>query len=114
MHVPRQADLGELEQLVLLAALRLEDEAYAPRIAALLEQRADRELSRGTLYAALDRLESRGYLEWTVETPTADRGGNRRRRYRVTAAGAETLAAARRILLGLWDGVEHLLPGGET
>lgn len=110
----RQADLGELEQLVLLAALRLGRDAYAPRIAELLEERAGRELSRGTLYAALDRLESRGYVEWSVDAPTRDRGGSRRRRYRVTTAGAETLGAARRVLLGLWSGIEHLLPDGDV
>ena len=107
----RKADIGELEQLVLLAALRLGDQAYAPEVARLLEERADRELSRGTLYAALDRLETRGLLEWALEPPTEDRGGSRRRRYRVTPAGVDALAASRRVLLGLWAGVEHLLPG---
>lgn len=106
----RKADIGELEQLVLLAVLRLDEEAFAPEVAAVLEERAGRELSRGTLYAALDRLESRGLLSWSLESPTEERGGSRRRLYRVTPAGVEALAASRRILLGLWDGVEHLLP----
>ncbi len=56
----RTAKLGEFEHLVLLAALRLRDQAYAPEIARVLEQHAKREQSRGTLYAALERLETRG------------------------------------------------------
>ena len=54
----RKAELGEFEQLVLLAALGLREKAYAPSIARVLEERAEREMSRGTLYAALDRLEA--------------------------------------------------------
>lgn len=106
----RKADLGELEQLVLSAALRLRDEAYAPDMARVLEEHAGRDLSRGTLYGALDRLESRGFVEWSLEAPTADRGGSQRRRYRVTPAGARALAEARRVLLGLWEGIQDLLP----
>jgi len=103
----RKAEIGELEQLVLLAAMRLEERAYAPEIARLLEEHAGRELSRGTLYAALDRLEGRGLIEWTVESTAARRGDRRRRRFSVTEAGVETLASTRQTLLGLWDGLEH-------
>lgn len=106
----RKAEIGEFEQLVLLAALRLGEDAYAPDIARVLEERAGREMSRGTLYAALDRLEGRGFVTWKVEGPTADRAGGRRRRFSVTPAGRDALAASRRVLLSLWDGMEHLLP----
>lgn len=105
----RKAEIGELEQLVLLAAMRLEDKAHAPEIARLLEEHAGRELSRGTLYAALDRLESRGFLEWSIEGGAADSSSRRRRRFRVTPDGIETLAATRETLLGLWEGLEHRL-----
>lgn len=108
--MPRKAEIGEFEQLVLLSALRLGDEAYAPDIARVLEERAGREQSRGTLYAALDRLEGRGYLTWKTEPATPDRSGGRRRLFTVTPAGAQALATSRRVLLNLWDGVEHLLP----
>ena len=53
----RNVILGSFEQMVLLAALRLGDQAFANRIAGELESRAGKEVSRGTLYAALDRLE---------------------------------------------------------
>jgi PadR family transcriptional regulator PadR len=106
----RKSEIGEFEQLVLLAALRLGDEAYAPSIARVLEERAGREMSRGTLYAALDRLESRGYVTWQEEASTPSRAGRRRRRFTVTPSGAQALSSSRKVLLDLWEGVEHLLP----
>jgi DNA-binding PadR family transcriptional regulator len=104
----RKAELGELEHLVLLAALRLGGDAYAPAIAELLEEHAGRELSRGTLYAALDRLETRGLLTWSIAASPA-RAGHRRRRFRVTRTGVAVLRASRQALFGLWDGLEHRL-----
>lgn len=111
--VARNATLGEFEHLVMLAALRLGDAAYAPDIARVLEERARREMSRGTLYAALERLEKRGLIEWSSEEATAPRGGHRRRRFTVTALGREALAERRHVLLDLWQGVEDQL-GGST
>jgi len=105
----RKAELGEFEQLVLLVALRLGSEAYAPNIARLLEERAGREMSRGTLYAALERLEGKGHLEWQVEASSSNRLGTQRRLFKVTPAGVQALSAARKVLLDLWDGIEHHL-----
>lgn len=107
----RNSTLGEFEHLVLLAALRLRDQAYAPQIAKVLEEHAHREMSRGTLYAALERLEKRGLVEWHAESSTAERAGHRRRRFSVTEAGTAALAEARQVLTGLWNGIEDLLPG---
>ena len=104
--------MGAFEQMVLLAALRLGDEAYAPSIAAELEARAAKEVSRGTLYAALDRLTNKGFLEWSIEASTSKRGGRRTRRFVVTPVGVEALSDMRASLMGLWDGVEDLLAGG--
>lgn len=106
----RKATLGEFEHLVLLAALRLREEAYAPEIAKTLEEHAKREMSRGTLYAALERLEKRGLIEWHAEPSTSERGGSRRRRFSVTGAGRESVADQREVLLGMWRGIEDLLP----
>ncbi len=107
----RKAALGEFEHLVLLVALRLRDQAYAPEIAKVLEQHARREMSRGTLYAALERLETRGLIEWHTEGSTSERGGRRRRRFSVTEAGTAAVAEQRQVLIGLWSGIEDLLPG---
>jgi len=108
----RNVSLGAFEQMVLLAALRLGDGAYAPRMAQELEERAGREVSRGTLYAALERLESKGHIEWTIEASTSKRSGSRARRFTVTALGVAALTEMRGSLMGLWDGIEDLLTGG--
>jgi len=108
----RRGELGEFEQLVLLATLRLGDKAYAPEIARVLEERAGREMSRGTLYAALERLETKGMIWSYADAPTSARSGSRRRRFEVTASGSRALASSRRILIDMWKGVAHLLPGG--
>lgn len=110
----RIASIGEFEQLVLLAALRLGEDAFAPHIGRVLEERAGREMSRGTLYAALDRLEDRGMLVWEKEASTKGRSGARRRRFTVTAAGRKALADKREVLLSMWDGIEDLLPVQQT
>ena len=107
----RRATLGEFEHLVLLAALRLRDQAYAPEIARILEEHANREMSRGTLYAALERLEKRGLLEWHAEASTSERRGSRRRRFSVTEAGMAAVADQRQVFLGMWSGIEDLIPG---
>ncbi len=107
----RKATLGEFEHLVLLAALGLRDQAYAPQIARVLEEHASREMSRGTLYAALERLETRGFVEWHAEVGTSERGGNRRRRFSVTEIGTAAVVEQRQVLLGMWSRIEDLLPG---
>jgi DNA-binding PadR family transcriptional regulator len=101
--------LGELEQMVMLAVLQLEREAYAPEIGLLLEERARRELARGALYATLDRLEKKGLLRWSVEASSSGRAGSRKRRFTVTPAGLELLRSSREILLALWRGLETVL-----
>ncbi len=110
----RKAEIGEFEQIVLLAALRLGKDAYAPGIARVLEERARREVARGTLYAALERLEERGFIEWRIEAATSRRSGSRRRMFQVTPEGIRALSASRSVLVGLWDGVEHLLKEDEA
>jgi DNA-binding PadR family transcriptional regulator len=105
----RTSDLGEFEQLVLLAAFRLGADAYAPRIAEVLEERAHREMSRGTLYGALDQLERKGLIEFSVEPPTERRGGRQRRRFTVTAAGIQSLAQVRAVVVRMWEGLDERL-----
>jgi DNA-binding PadR family transcriptional regulator len=107
--MPRKAPLGEFEQLVLLAVLRLSDEAYGPGVRRELEQRAHRTVSRGAFYATLDRLESKGLVKWRSMPPTDSRGGIPQRRFEVTSAGVRALQASRETLLSLWQGLETIL-----
>jgi PadR family transcriptional regulator, regulatory protein PadR len=103
------AYLGEFEQLLLLAVLRLDAEAYGLDIARELEARAGRTVSRGALYTSLDRLEDKGLLRWKTAVGSDARGGLPRRLYAVTPAGVSALRASRDTLRRMWRGVEHLL-----
>jgi DNA-binding PadR family transcriptional regulator len=103
------AYLGEFEQLLLLAILRLGTEAYALDIARELDVRASRSVSRGALYTSLDRLEDKGLLRWKPAAGTPARNGLPRRLYTVTAAGLTALRASRRTLRRMWRGLEELL-----
>jgi DNA-binding PadR family transcriptional regulator len=93
---PEPLRLGEVEQLVLLAVLRLEGEAYAVPIRALIEREAGVELARGSIYVTLERLEQKGCVESWFSEPIAEPGGKARRLFRIRPAGLAALRAARR------------------
>jgi PadR family transcriptional regulator PadR len=101
--------LGEFEQIVLLAILRLGDEAYAIPVRAEIEARTGRSVARGALYTALERLETKKCLRSRMSDPLPERGGRSRRYYAVTPAGLAALRASRTALLALWKGVESQL-----
>jgi PadR family transcriptional regulator PadR len=103
------AYLGEFEQIVLLAILRLKDDAYAVPIREEIEARTARSVARGALYTALDRLESKRCLRSRMSEPLPERGGRSRRYFVVTPAGISALRASRQALLQLWNGLESLL-----
>lgn len=102
--------LTDLEQLLLLATLRVGDGAYAAALLDDLAETADRSVSLGTIYVTMVRLEERGLVASELGAPTAQRGGKAKRLYRVTEEGREALERARSILERMWRGVE----GGET
>jgi DNA-binding PadR family transcriptional regulator len=97
--------LGEFEQMVLLAALRLGGEAYAVTIREEIEQRTGRSISRGAIYITLNRLEKKGFMASRLADPTAERGGRAKRYYKVKPVGVvalkNSLAALRKMLEGL-------------
>ena len=86
--------LGEFEQLVLFAVLRLSDDAYGLRIRQEIETRTGRSVSTGAIYTTLGRLESRGYVHSRVGESAPARGGRRRKYYRLLSAGAAALQNA--------------------
>jgi DNA-binding PadR family transcriptional regulator len=89
--------LGEVEQLVLLAILRVGEGAYAVPIREELERQAGVKLSRGTIYVTLDRLERKGYVRSTFADPTPEPGGKARRCFRIEREGLSALRAAQRM-----------------
>src|SRR5512141_2258703 len=93
---PEQPLLGEVEQLVLLAVLRLGDDAYAVPIRALILDEAGIGLSRGTIYVTLERLERKGYVTSWFSDPQAVRGGKARRYFRLKSPGMAAVRAAKR------------------
>jgi PadR family transcriptional regulator PadR len=107
-----RSGLGEFEQLVLLAVLRLRDVAFAPDISAELETTVGRNPTRGALYSTLNRLEQKRLVSWEPEDPGDGRGGHIRRRFSLTPEGLEALRHHRETLLTLWSGVESVLDAG--
>jgi DNA-binding PadR family transcriptional regulator len=86
--------LGEFEQLILFALMRLEDEAYGAAIRREILTRADRDVSPGAVFTALERMEARGYVSSYFGASTSARGGKRKRHYRIEPPGVRALARA--------------------
>jgi len=98
--------LGEFEQVVLLAVLRLGDAAYAVPIRREIASRTRRAPARGAVYVTLDRLEEKGYLDSWLGDGDAERGGRARRFYRVRPAGVRALEQSWAALRRMWEGIE--------
>jgi DNA-binding PadR family transcriptional regulator len=101
--------IGEFEQMVLLAILQQQDNAYGISVHDELQRHTKRTVARGAVYMTLDRLEKKGLLTSTLSEPTAERGGRAKRCYRLTKPAVAALRASRRTLLSLWDGLEPVL-----
>jgi len=101
--------LGQFEQMVLLTLLQLGDEAHAINIRSYLMEQAGHRVTRGALYRTLDRLESKGHVEWETEKPTPERGGYAIRRFSVTRQGLEALRVSHGALHVLSQGLESVL-----
>ena len=104
-----RSSLGQFEQIVLLAILRLGDKAYAPAILEEIETRTGNPASAGSMYVTLDRLEEKGLLRSRLADASDDRGGRPRRYVTVTAYGVRELRASRAALMKLWRGLEGTL-----
>jgi PadR family transcriptional regulator PadR len=103
--------LGDFEQLVLLAVLRLEpqDAGYGAGIRQEIHARSGRDVSINAVYTTLDRLESKGLLKSWVGEPTPQRGGRRRKFYALRPGGLAALRQAYRAFTALADGLEARL-----
>ena len=97
--------LGEFEQIVLLAVVRLAGKAYGVPIRQEIEERAGRRVTVGALYATLDRLEAKRLLESWFADPTPERGGRSKRFFRITPAGVHALSESKTMFDRMWQGV---------
>jgi DNA-binding PadR family transcriptional regulator len=98
--------LGEFEQIVLLAVLRVHGEAYGVPIRREIERRAHRAVTIGALYRTLDRLEAKGFVSSRMSDPTPERGGRSKRIFRVEAVGLRALRQTQKALTVMWDGLD--------
>ena len=104
--MPRGEYLGEFEQMVMLAVARLGDVAYGMAILEELRERTGVEAAVASVYAALDRLERRGFVASSVGAPTPERGGRAKRFFSLEPASRYALHRSRAALDSLWDGLE--------
>ncbi|MDX1392758.1 MAG: PadR family transcriptional regulator [Gemmatimonadota bacterium] len=99
--MPRHG-LGDFEQLILLATIRLGDDAYGTAIAEEIEARTNRSVSQAAAYLTLSRLEEKGWISSTVRSGRD--GGRARRYYTVGDEGLTRLRESRDELFGMWEG----------
>lgn len=99
---------GEFEQMLMLAALRLGEDAYGSAMSDLLEERVGRRVSRGSVYVTIDRLEAKGWIRSRMSEPRAERGGRPRRLVEVTPEGMARLQRSKAALESLWSGLSPL------
>jgi DNA-binding PadR family transcriptional regulator len=102
--------LGTFEQAVLLAILRLDADAYGRAVLHQAQELLQRNVSAGSVYTTLDRLEARGLVSSRLAEGTPVRGGRARRYYTVAGKGIEALSDAHSALTTIWAGVQ--LPTG--
>jgi PadR family transcriptional regulator PadR len=99
----RRDYLGQFELMVLLAVIRIGEDAYGVPIIRELEVASGREVAVGSVYAALERLEEKGLVTSSVGDPTPERGGRAKQYFHVTAKGLKAAREARRTFDKLWQ-----------
>ena len=102
----RRSDLGEFEEIVLLAVAALSPSAYSVSIAEELEKETGVPVSTGAVHAALQRLEQKGFLSSSLGEATAERGGRRKRLFNITPYGGKILHEVRSVRENLWKRIE--------
>jgi DNA-binding PadR family transcriptional regulator len=102
----RRENLGNFELMVLLALMRVKENAYGLPILEEIEARIGREVALGSVYAALARLETKGFVTSRMGEPTRERGGKAKRYFKVTTNGMREVSGVRRELVSLWQGLQ--------
>ena len=100
--------LGQLELMVLLAAIRVRGNAYGVSIARAIEESSGRDVALASVYAALERLEGKGLITSVLGEPTAERGGKARTYFAASAAGLKEARDAHATLMRLGSGLPGL------
>jgi PadR family transcriptional regulator, regulatory protein PadR len=100
--------LGQLEQLMLLAVMRLGTNAYGMMIRRVIEEQTGREIAIGAVYSTLERLELKGYIKSVFGDPTHERGGRAKKYFLLNASGQKALVESQRILAQMKKGFEPI------
>ncbi|HYW42453.1 MAG TPA: helix-turn-helix transcriptional regulator [Bryobacteraceae bacterium] len=103
--MPKGGSLGEFEHLVLLAVLRLREQAYGMRVRREIAARTGRDVTIGAVYSTLERLETKGLVSATMSDATPERGGRAKRSFQLTGAGVESVNRTRHDLASMLDGL---------
>jgi DNA-binding PadR family transcriptional regulator len=98
--------LGEFEQVVLLAVVRMAGKGYGLAIRREIEENTGRGVSIGAIYATLERLEGKGFVVSRAGKATAQRGGRARRHFSISPDGRNALVRSRDMLDSMWDGID--------
>jgi DNA-binding PadR family transcriptional regulator len=98
--------LGSLEYVILLALMRLGDNAHGMIVRREIEERIGRNISIGAVYATLERLEAKGYVSSFTGEPTPERGGRAKRLFRVEAAGKRALQTSEQTIRSMTVGIK--------
>jgi PadR family transcriptional regulator PadR len=98
--------LGEFEHIVLLALIRLDEQAYGVTVRQEIHSRIRRDVSIGAVYATLNRLETKGYVKSFQGDPTPERGGRSKRFFRVTAKGLTAVNRTQHALQSMAEGLD--------
>ena len=105
------SNLTNFEFMVMLVLIRLDEEAYGVPISREMEKQAGRAVAVGSVYAALERLQRRGFVSSRLGEPTVERGGRAKRYFRVTRSGLRVVRELRKAFVKLWQDVP-VLEGG--
>src|SRR4029079_530539 len=103
--------LGTFEQAVLLAVVRLRDDAYGRAILREVQARLERDVAAGAVHATLERLENKKMLASRLGSGTPVRAGRARRYYRLQPVGIRALNDARAAVDTIWRGLHWPLKG---
>src|SRR5687768_6927263 len=103
--------MGNFELMVMLALIRLGDEAYGVPISQEIEHQSGRGVAVGSVYNALERLEEKGLVKSRLGEATSERGGRAKRYFKVTGEGVQEVREMQQTLVKLWKGLPELEGG---
>src|SRR5215467_1450669 len=109
--MPKRDFFGNFELMVILILIRLGENAYGVPISEELEKASGRDIAIASVYAALERLEAKGFVTSELGEPTPERGGRSKRYFRVTARGLKEVRETRRTLVKRWQGLPEVEGG---